>query len=96
MPNLNQTFNQILNRSFLGKSSITTLQDQPGTLDEYCTLSEEEFRQINDLVAGASIHVDTVFSIAMVFVLPGSVLALVSLSSKAVSPTKRYMSFLAI
>ncbi|KAK3758793.1 hypothetical protein RRG08_054769 [Elysia crispata] len=79
-----------------GKSSVTPLPDQPGTLDEDCTFSEEEVRQINDLVAGASIHVGTVFCIALVFGLPGSVLALVSLFSKAVSPTKRYMSFLAI
>ncbi|KAK3758788.1 hypothetical protein RRG08_054764 [Elysia crispata] len=49
--------------------------------------SEEEKRQMKALLADASTQAQTIISIALIFGLPGSVLALVTLSSMAVSPT---------
>ncbi|KAK3749123.1 hypothetical protein RRG08_057107 [Elysia crispata] len=90
IPNLNQT-------SFLGNNSILPSLDKNDTLVGRCPQpSEEEIRLIRALFTATKIQVYTIFSIALFFGLPGSVFALVTLSTIAVSPTKRYISFLAI
>ncbi|KAK3786060.1 hypothetical protein RRG08_058123 [Elysia crispata] len=47
------------------------------------TMKREELRQIEALKEAVIIQVDTIFSVGLVFGLPGSVLALVTLSSMA-------------
>ena len=90
IPNQNQTL-------FLEKTSVTPSLGKNSIFDERCPpLTAEESRRIVAVIEAGQIQVGTILSIALVFGLPGSVLALVTLSSMAVSPTKRYMSFLAI
>ena len=90
IPNQNKT-------PFPENTSVTPSLGHNGIFDEICPpLSEEVFRRIEAVKEATETQVDTIFSIALVFGLPGSVLALVTLSSMAVSPTKRYMSFLMI
>ncbi|KAK3789119.1 hypothetical protein RRG08_059977 [Elysia crispata] len=82
---------------FSENAFVTPSLGKNGNFDGPCPpLSEEELRWIGAVKEGTQIQLGTIFSIALVFGLPGSVLALVTLSSMAVSPTKRYMSFLAI
>ncbi|KAK3776545.1 hypothetical protein RRG08_015142 [Elysia crispata] len=90
IPNQNQT-------PFPENTSVTPFLRKNGNFDgPYPPLTAEEFRRIVAVIKATQIQVGTIFSIALVFGLPGSVLALVTLSSMAVSPMTRYMSFLAI
>ncbi|KAK3803820.1 hypothetical protein RRG08_041369 [Elysia crispata] len=90
IPNQNKT-------PFPENTSVTPSLGKNGITDERCPpLTAEVFRQIEAVKEATETQVDTIFSIALVFGLPGSVLALVTLSSMAVSPTKRYMSFLMV
>ncbi|KAK3758789.1 hypothetical protein RRG08_054765 [Elysia crispata] len=82
---------------FLENTSVTPSLGKNGNFDGPCPpLTAEEFRRIEAVREATQIQVNIIFSIALIFGLPGSVLALVTLSSMAVSPTTRYMSFLAI
>ncbi|KAK3762220.1 hypothetical protein RRG08_057458 [Elysia crispata] len=78
-------------------TSVTLSPGQNGNFDYPCPpLSEEKLRLIEALEEATKIQVDTIFSIALIFGLPGSVLALVIVSSMAASPTTLYMSSLAM
>ena len=78
-------------------TSVTPSLGKNGNFDGPCPpLTAEEFRRMNAVLEAARMQVNIIFSIALVFGLPGSVLALVTLSSMAVSPTTRYIRFLAI
>ena len=90
IPNQNQT-------PFAENTSVTPSLDKYGNFDGPCPpLTAEEFRRMKAVTEDTQIQVNIIFSIALIFGLPGSVLALVTLSSMAVSSTTRYMSFLAI
>ena len=90
------TFNQ--NQTlFPENTSVTPSLGKNGNFDGPCPpLTAEELRRIKAVDEPIQIKVNIIFSIALIFGLPGSVLALVILTSMAVSPTTRYMSFLAI
>ncbi|KAK3789118.1 hypothetical protein RRG08_059976 [Elysia crispata] len=82
---------------FPENTSVTPSLGKNGDFDGPCPpLTAEELRRIRVVDEATQIQVNIIFSIALIFGLPGSVLALVILSSMAVSPTTRYMSFLAI
>ena len=88
--NLNQT-------SFPENTSVTLSPGQNGNFDYPCPpISEEKLRLIEALEEATEIQVDTIFSIALIFGLPGSVLALVIVSSMAACPTTWYMSSLSM
>ena len=90
IPNQNKT-------PFPENTSVTPSLGKNGNFDGPCPpLTAEEFRWIEAVREATQIQVNIIFSIALIFGLPGSVLALITLSSMAVSPTTRYMSFLAI
>ncbi|KAK3758796.1 hypothetical protein RRG08_054772 [Elysia crispata] len=90
IPNQNQTL-------FPENTSVTPSLGKNGNFDRPCPpLTAEEFRRIKSIYEATKIQVNIIFSIALIFGLPGSVLDLVTLPSMAVSPTTRYMSFLAI
>ncbi|KAK3789120.1 hypothetical protein RRG08_059978 [Elysia crispata] len=90
------TFNQ--NQTlFPENTSVTPSLGKNDNFDEPCPpITVEEFRRIKAVDEATEIQVNIIFSIALIFGLPGSVLALVILTSMAISPTTRYMSFLAI
>ncbi|KAK3741888.1 hypothetical protein RRG08_065460 [Elysia crispata] len=90
IPNQNQTL-------FPENTSVTPSLGKNGNFDGPCPpLTAEELRRIKAVDEATQIQVNIIFSIALIFGLPGSVLALVTLSSMVVAPTTRYMSFLAI
>ena len=90
IPNQNQTL-------FPENTSVTPSLGKNGNFDGPCPpLTAEELRRMKAVNETIHIQVKIIFSIALIFGLPGSVLALVTLSSMVVGPTTRYMSFLAI
>ncbi|KAK3781583.1 hypothetical protein RRG08_048921 [Elysia crispata] len=96
--NNNWTFISNQNQTlFLENTSFTPSLGENGIFDERCApLTVEELRWIEAVQEATQTQMDILFSIALVFGVPGSILALVTLSSMAVSPTKRYMSFLMV
>ena len=99
---IDERFNNILkfifhqNKTlFLESTHFTSYLSMNGIFDERCApLTEEELRWIEAVKEATQTQMDIIFSIALVFGMLGSVLALVTVATMEFSPTNLYMSVL--
>ncbi|GFS23526.1 FMRFamide receptor-like [Elysia marginata] len=96
-PGTNTTTNSSKPRE--GRSQYSNRTDNCGYTfsDKTCPPpTPEEMRQIDAVCYALEVQIDTIASVALIFGLPGSVFALITVCNMAVNPTTLYMGCLAV